>query len=153
MANAKKKRECENKDLHSNRCGCEENGAYAIFKINANGAAWGSIVGDINIQTDLIDLLDSYFGQCFNPETLKASGNVKIVEQPDGTYDISTETFEFEQGEASDSWEIEHNLNKYPNVVTVDSAGRQFQAEVTYDSLNKITISLNGATKGKAYLN
>ena len=141
MANAKKK------------CGCGEQGAYAIFKINAAGAAWGSIVGDINLQSDLIELLDNYFNQCFSPETLKTSGNVKITEQPDGTYDIATETFEFEQGEASDTWVIEHNLNKFPNVVTVDSAGRQFQAEVTYDSLNQVTISINGSTKGKAYLN
>ncbi len=141
MANAKKK------------CGCGQQGAYAIFKINANGAAWGSIVGDINLQSDLIDLLESYFSQCFSPDNLKTSGNVVIKELADGTYDISTETFEFEQGEASDSWVIEHNLNKYPNVVTVDSAGRQFQAEVNYDSLNQITISLNGAAKGKAYLN
>ena len=141
MANAKKK------------CGCGQQGAYAIFKINANGAAWGSIVGDINLQQDLIELLNSYFSECFTPESLKPTGNVKITELPDGTYDISTETYEFEQGEASDSWEIEHNLNKYPNVVCVDSAGKQFQAEVIYDSLNKVTISINGATKGKAYLN
>lgn len=137
MANAKKK------------CGCGDQGAYAIFKINAAGAAWGTIVGDINLQTDLMALLD----QCFSPETLKTSGNVKITQQPDGTFDIATETFEFEQGEASDTWVVEHNLNKFPNVVTVDSAGRQFQAEVVYDSLNKVSIYINGSTKGKAYLN
>ena len=141
MANAKKK------------CGCGDKGAYAIFKINSAGAAWGSIVGDIQLQEDLIALLDSYFSKCFSPETLKTSGNVKITEMPDGTYDIATETFEFEQGEASDTWVIEHNLNKFPTVMTVDSAGRQFQAEVIYDSLNQVTISINGATKGKAYLN
>ena len=135
------------------KCGCGDQGAYAIFKINAAGAAWGSIVGDINLQQDLIDLINSYFSECFTPESLKPTGNVKIKELPDGSYDISTETYEFEQGEASDSWTIEHNLNKYPSVVCVDSSGRQFQAEVTYDSLNQVTISINGATKGKAYLN
>ena len=137
MANAKKK------------CGCSDQGAYAIFKINAAGAAWGSIVGDINLQEDLMQLLTNYFSM----ENMKTSGNIKITKDEDGNYDISTETFEFEQGEASDSWVIEHNLNKFPNVVTVDSAGRQFQAEVSYDSLNQVTISINGATKGKAYLN
>lgn len=136
MANAKKKCECGT-------------GLSAIFKVNAVAAVWGSIVGDIHLQTDLMDLLN----YCFNPETLKATGNVKITEQEDGTYDITTETFEFDQGEASDTWVIEHNLNKYPSVVTVDSAGRQFQAEVIYDSENQVTVYLNGSTKGKAYLN
>lgn len=135
------------------KCGCGDQGAYAIFKINAAGAAWGSIVGDINLQQDLIDLIDSYFSECFTPESLKPTGNIKITELPDGTYDISTETYEFEQGEASDSWVIEHNLNKYPSVITVDSSGKQFHGEVIYDSLNKVTILINGATKGKAYLN
>ena len=137
MANAKKK------------CGCGEQGAYAIFKINAAGAAWGSIIGDINLQEDLMKLLTNYF----SIDNMETSGNIKITKDEEGNYDISTETFEFEQGEASDSWEIEHNLNKYPSVICVDSAGRQFFGEVFYDSLNKVTISINGATKGKAYLN
>ena len=46
---------------------------------------------------------------------------------------------------------IEHNLNKYPSVL-VDSAGTYFMRD-SYDSLNQLTVKLNGATKGKAYLN
>lgn len=137
VANAKKK------------CSCGDNEAYAIFKISADGAAWGSIVGDINLQEDLMALLTNYF----SIENMKTTGNIKITKDDDGNYNIATETFEFEQAEASDSWVIEHNLNKFPTVITVDSAGTQFQGEVTYDSLNKVTISINGATKGRAYLN
>lgn len=136
MANAKKKCDCGN-------------GAYAIFKISADGAAWGSIVGDINLQEDLINLLSSYF----SIDNMKTTGNVRITKDEDGNYDISTETIEFEQAEASDLWVIEHNLNKFPSVITVDSTGAQFQAEVRYDSLNQVSIYINGATKGKAYLN
>lgn len=66
---------------------------------------------------------------------------------------ISSKTFVYEQGVASDTWVIEHNLNKLPSITLVDSAGTVFQAAVLYNDLNKCTILLNGLTTGKAYLN
>lgn len=66
---------------------------------------------------------------------------------------ISSKSFMHEQGVASDTWVIEHNLNKYPSITLVDSAGTVFQAVVLYNDLNKCTICMNGATTGKAYLN
>lgn len=62
-------------------------------------------------------------------------------------------TFIFEQGIASDVWQIEHNLNKYPAVSVVDSAGNEVIAEVTYEDLNNLTITMQSAFKGKAFLN
>ena len=52
---------------------------------------------------------------------------------------IGDKHFTFEQAVAS--------------VSLVDSAGTQFDARVVYDSLNQCTVYMNGATKGKAYLN
>ena len=66
---------------------------------------------------------------------------------------ITSKTYTHEQGEASDSWIIEHNLNKYPSVTLVDSAGTQFQGRVEYIDENNCIVYMNGATKGKAYLN
>lgn len=66
---------------------------------------------------------------------------------------ITSTTYIHEQGIASDMWEINHNLNKYPSVSLVDSAGTQFQARVVYIDKNKCIVTMNGATKGKAYLN
>ena len=66
---------------------------------------------------------------------------------------IGDKHFTFEQAVASDIWIIVHNLNKYPSVSLVDSAGTQFDARVVYNSLNQCTVYMNGATKGKAYLN
>jgi hypothetical protein len=63
------------------------------------------------------------------------------------------DTVIFDQGETSDTWVITHNLNKYPSVTVVDSAGTQFIAQVEYNSRNQLTVYLNGATTGKAYLN
>lgn len=61
--------------------------------------------------------------------------------------------FVFEQGIASDTWVIEHNLNKYPSVTVVDTAGNQFIPAVKYIDENKCIVTMNGATKGKAFLN
>lgn len=58
-----------------------------------------------------------------------------------------------EQGIASDTWEITHNLNKYPSVTLVDSANVMFQGEIHYIDENNCIVYMNGATKGKAYLN
>ena len=63
------------------------------------------------------------------------------------------DTHIYEQGVASDEWVIVHNLNKYPSVTVVDSAGTVVLTAVSYDSENQCTIRMNGAFKGKAYLN
>jgi hypothetical protein len=67
--------------------------------------------------------------------------------------EVSDKTFVFEQGVASDTWFIKHNLGKYPSVSLVDSAGTQFDADVEYNDENTCTVRMNGATTGKAFLN
>lgn len=64
------------------------------------------------------------------------------------------DTFVYEQGIASDTWVIVHNLGKYPSVTAVDSAGNvQIPDEVQYDSENQITVQFIGSFAGKAFLN
>lgn len=70
-----------------------------------------------------------------------------------GSDEVVDKTFVFEQGVASDTWVIEHNLNKHPSVTFVDSAGTEFDAEVQHNSNNICTAYMNGATTGKAFLN
>lgn len=62
-------------------------------------------------------------------------------------------TFVFEQGRASNEWVVIHNLNKYPSVVVVDSAGTEVESDVEYNTRNRITIRLNASFSGKAFLN
>ena len=65
----------------------------------------------------------------------------------------ATATYIFEQAVASNTWVVTHNLGKFPSVVIQDSAGTQFLAPVYYNSANQLTISMNGATTGRVYLN
>lgn len=137
-------------------CNCNTGaGAYAIFKINTAAAAWGSIVGDIANQEDLQEVFDQIqdqFSDCLSLENVEGEGNIELTKEGD-KIKVQLKTTVFEQGEATDTWSIQHNLHKYPSVILVDSAGTAFFAEVTYDSLDHLTVKINGATKGKAYLN
>lgn len=65
----------------------------------------------------------------------------------------AVDTFVFDQAIVSDTWVITHNLDKFPSVTVVDSAGTQFLTQVEYNSKNQLTIHMNSATTGKAYLN
>ena len=62
-------------------------------------------------------------------------------------------TYVFDQGVAATTWTVTHNLNKYPSVTVVDSAGTTVDCTVTYISSNECQLNFNAAFKGKAYLN
>lgn len=61
--------------------------------------------------------------------------------------------YRFVQSTASDSWVIAHNLGKYPSVTVVDSAGSRVFGNVSYDSLDQITITFSAPFSGEAYCN
>lgn len=68
--------------------------------------------------------------------------------------EVSDKTFVFEQGTASEIWEIEHPLDKEPSATFVDSSGTvQVPSDVTYNSKNKITATFLAPFAGKAFLN
>ena len=58
-----------------------------------------------------------------------------------------------DQGTASATWEVAHNLNKFPSVTVVLSTGQKGYADVTYTDSNNLTITFTGAETGKAYMN
>lgn len=58
-----------------------------------------------------------------------------------------------EQGTASATWTVNHNLNCYPSVTVVDTANTVVVGEVQYTNTNSLTITFNAAVKGKAYIN
>ena len=68
--------------------------------------------------------------------------------------EVSDKNFVFEQGTASQVWEIQHNLNKYPSVFILDSSGNvQIPDEITYISENEIILTFIAPFAGKVVLN
>lgn len=78
--------------------------------------------------------------------------NIEVTED-NRVFTISSKTFTFEQGIASNTWTINHNLGKHPSIQLVDSSGRVFEADREYTSENQVIIHLQSATTGFAYLN
>lgn len=61
--------------------------------------------------------------------------------------------FVFTKSTPDSVWEITHNLDKYPSVTVVDSAGSVIIGDITYTSKSALTVTFSAAFSGKAYLN
>ena len=74
----------------------------------------------------------------------KTSSELGLTGDKDFTYIKST---------PDQIWDITHNLDKYPSVTIVDSAGSVVMGDITYTSKSAIKITFSAAFSGKAYLN
>ena len=57
------------------------------------------------------------------------------------------------QGPPATSWNITHNLGKYPAVSVVDSSDRIVVGEIEYIDTNNVVLTFSSAFAGKAFLN
>lgn len=57
------------------------------------------------------------------------------------------------QNTTSATWVINHELNKFPSVTVVDSAGSIVIGEIDYTDMNNVTLTFSAAFSGVAYLN
>ena len=67
------------------------------------------------------------------------------------------ETYKFShihtQTVSSSTWNITHNLNKYPSVSIVDSSNEEVIGEVEHINSNSLTVKFSAPFSGKAFLN
>lgn len=99
---------------------------------------------------DPISLSDTFWDKINEKQDVLTPGpGIKIDEN-----DVITTTngYIHEQGEASTTWVIHHNLNKKPVVVIVDTSGNVMEPAVHYEDNNTCTVEINYAIKGTAYL-
>lgn len=66
---------------------------------------------------------------------------------------VEDKNYIHKQLSASDTWVINHNLEKFPSVIIVDSGNNVVIGNIQYNSLNQITVKFNGSFSGNAYLN
>ena len=62
-------------------------------------------------------------------------------------------TFIFNQGVPASTWNIQHNLGKFPSITVVDTAGTVVMGQYDYVDNNNITLTFAAGFAGKAYLN
>lgn len=58
-----------------------------------------------------------------------------------------------DQAEAASTWVVEHNLNRYPSIMVVDSAGSRVDYAAKYINSNTCELYFNAPFTGTAYLN
>ena len=57
------------------------------------------------------------------------------------------------QSVPSATWNVQHNLNKFPSVTSVNNSNIKMFGEVTYVDENNLTINFSAGFSGKAYIN
>ena len=62
-------------------------------------------------------------------------------------------TFEFTQGVPATTWNIQHNLGKFPSVSVINNNNVVINGEVTYIDNNNVQLNFSAGFTGKAYLN
>ena len=66
---------------------------------------------------------------------------------------ISSASFIYTQSEASTEWVVNHDLNKFPSVTVIDSAGSIVVGNVQYVNNTQIIITFCAPFSGQAILN
>ena len=126
---------------------------YIVFGKSTNNNTF-AIYEVTNVAVDIID--PNYY----NLTLSFVEGNGALEENEfysfviDATQSDSLDkTYIFTQSVASSSWNVRHNLNKYPSVTMVLSTGQKGYGDVTYIDENNLTITFASAESGKAYMN
>ena len=87
------------------------------------------------------------------------TGYAKTLTTDGSTVSWVDATWIHDQGAASATWTINHNLNRYPSVTVIDSSNNIVIGTVVYNTPNRVTITFfteddeGSAFDGKAYLN
>lgn len=76
-----------------------------------------------------------------------------IVAWPYNKGESNDKHYTHNQNNASATWNVTHNLGKHPSVSVTLSTGLQGVAQIDYINENSLTITLQAAESGKAYLN
>ena len=66
---------------------------------------------------------------------------------------LQSTTYVHKQDASSDTWNVAHNLNKYPSVTIIDSGDNVVYGDIIYIDKNNLQIKFSAAFGGKAYLN
>ena len=105
--------------------------------------------------------IDSYTnnGAFYTLNLTNKKGEGSIIENV--FYDFSvftlatqgTPTFIFTQGVPATTWNIQHNLGKFPSITVIDTADTVVTGQYEYIDNNNVTLTFSAGFAGKAYLN
>jgi len=112
-------------------------GRYGVYKLNSLNLIGGSVY-----EMDLTYVTGS--------STIQALQYYSIQIDDIEGFDSH---FEFTQGVPATTWNITHDLNKFPSITVVDTANTTVVGSYEYTSKNTVTLNFSAPFAGKAYLN
>ena len=118
----------------------------SIMTQNANpGGTTLTIAGNISIAGTLAD----------NNGNIGVLGKVLTSTGAGIVWDDSPQspTFIFTQGVAATTWNITHNLRKFPSITVIDTGNTVVTGEYNYTSNINVILTFSAGFAGKAYLN
>jgi hypothetical protein len=116
---------------------------FGIYKLD-------SLTQDVT-ETDFYNANFTFIGSNGNLDSEKYYG---LIIYPGGSAEAEGDkNFVFTQASASATWNVQHNLNKFPSCTMVLSTGQQGYGDVTFIDENNLTITFASAESGKAYMN
>jgi hypothetical protein len=116
-----------------------------------------SVFGHFKIDSYTINNPDDDF-YTLNLTNLAGNGNLtELLHYDFALFTLPTQggtpTFIFNQAVAATTWNVNHNLAKFPSVTVIDTANTVVNGEYEYIDNNNITLKFSAAFAGKAYLN
>ena len=109
-------------------------GHYTIDSYTLNGAVY--TLNIINLFGNGVLDLDKFYD--FAVFTLSSQG---------------APTFIFNQNTVATTWNIQHNLGKFPSITVIDTGDTVVAGEYTYIDNNNVQLNFSAGFAGKAYLN
>ena len=92
-----------------------------------------------------------------NVTNIGANSNLEIDKFYDfAVFTLSSQgspTFIFNQNTVATTWNIQHNLGKFPSITVIDTGDTVVAGEYTYIDNNNVQLNFSAGFAGKAYLN
>jgi hypothetical protein len=115
-------------------------GQYAISSITDSGNNYSTFVVSFREGNGSL-VADKYYAMSFSPKGQSDKHHV---------YDDNGSNKQFLAGQ---SYTVTHNLNKFPSVTTVDSAGSHLVGDVQHINNNSFNVTFTATFYGKVYSN
>ena len=115
-------------------------GQYSVDSITDSGSGYSTFAVSFREGNGTL-VEDKYYAMSFSPKGQTDKHHV---------YDDNGSNKQFLAGQ---SYKVTHNLNKFPSVTTVDSAGSHLVGDVQHIDTNSFTLTFSASFQGKVYIN
>jgi hypothetical protein len=126
---------------------CDDLNNFGIYKF----ISISPVVGNPNFFDIVIESVNSH-GSILQDKFYAIAVYPGFV-NPDIDPGAGDKNFVFIQAVASASWNVVHNLDKFPSVSIVDDDNNQVYGSVVYNTVNDLTITFTAPFSGKTYIN